>query len=148
MESTKSRWLEKTCDKCGEPVFFMESWSTIPKFCTLCRLKKIENIPRLLRQCLQRKIQIKGNFKTSELQQFRAKRQEEHAIAKQALHLALHENSDLVEVCIANKDLRDLVFRLHKADLLEHKTTEKFEQPLPLHIGRFLQGGSPGLKKR
>lgn len=144
-----SDWLKKKCAKgCGGTVFYLAQWSAAPKYCDRCRLAEIDDLSGLLKRFLDHEAKIGKQMRTLQDKQLFAERDALRVKVRSALGKGGCKPDQLVDVCLHDKDIIRLVFRLANEQRLDNRPARGSKNTLPKTLAPFLQGGAPGLGKR
>ena len=144
-----SDWLKKKCAKgCGGTVFYLAQWSVAPKYCDRCRLTEIDDLSGLLKRFLDHEAKIGKQLRTLQDKQLFAERDSLRVKVRSALGNGEYKPDQLADVCLGDKDIIRLVFRLAKERRLDNRPSRGSKKTLPKSLAPFLQGGAPGLGKR
>jgi len=144
-----SDWLKKKCAKaCGRTVFYLSQWSTVPKYCNRCRLAEIDDLFGLLKRFLDHEAKIGKQCRTLQDKQLFAERDSLRVKVRSALEKGGCKSDHLADVCLSDKDIIRLAFRLAKEHRLDNRPARGGKNIQPKSLAPFLQGGAPGLGKR
>ena len=137
-------WLHQKCSTCSGMVSYLPQWAIRPKYCDRCRLIKIEGLKELLEWFLEHENKLKKQIKAFDEKIIFAEREPLRTKIAQILRTP----NKLAEACLKDKSISSLVFRLAKERNSSQIKSRGSKKIIPKNLGKFLQGGAPGLGKR
>lgn len=128
-------------------MFYLPQWSVLPKQCNPCRLLELD-LTLLFEKFLDREIKLGTRCRTAEDKHIFAEREHLRARVQDALRRSACTPGQLYNICVKDQELTRLALRLLKEkQQIEHPRIGA-RHSLPKSLGRFLQGGAPGLGKK
>ena len=137
------RWLKQKCSTCSGTVSYLPQWVVRPKYCDRCRIIKIEGLQELLEWFLEHEKKLKKQIKAFDDKLILAEREPLRTKVAQILR----SPNKLTEACLQDKNVSRLVFRLAKERTLDQRESRGSKKIIPKNLGKFFQGGAPGLGK-
>lgn len=137
-------WLQQKCSTCSEMVAYLPQWVVRPKYCNRCRLLKIDGLKELLEWFLEHENKLKKQIKAFDEKLIFAEREP----LRKKIAQILRTPNQLTEACIKDESVSRLVFQLVKERNLSQRKSRGSKKIIPKNVGKFFQGGAPGLGKR
>jgi len=141
-------WLKKKCSKCSGIVSFLASWAKKPDLCVRCSLSAIEDLGGLLQKFLTHDAALKTNCWAPEDKKLFNLREPLRSKVKGLLGNNKYNTASLIDGCIKDKAIVQLIFHLAKEQRLDSRPKRGGKNIEPKSLPPFLQGGAPGLGKR
>ena len=148
------KWKNQVCNVCGTPFYINIEWAHPPHECEFCRVRRIDKKTTKLMGYI-RKLRAKNISKMTEEENLHSK--EIAAIKSEYSRLAeLHENNEreIFEGLIGNKTVRRILIlqareaRISRGTSGGKRHSINYGQHKAQSVTGFVQGGSPGLRKK